>query len=155
MRWWVKASMTLKIIYFAKESNIWFQSKFPLQIEQTWKADLYPDLNGFDTASYDTHVHKLNRLDLKETKWICTKKNRNINKTPNIQKSLQAHYIKICSSRSHLTLGLFLFTIFISDPDGRTETTFIKLTNYQLSGTANYIRGQNDKLDKWPERKKK
>jgi len=52
------------------------------------------------------------------------------------------------------TLGLLLPPIFISDPDDRTETTFIKLTNNQLGGTANYIGGQKDKLEKWSEKKR-
>lgn len=51
------------------------------------------------------------------------------------------------------TLGLVLLTIFISDPDHGTETTFIKLTTNQLDGTANYINGQKGKLDKWSEKK--
>lgn len=58
-----------------------------------------------------------------------------------------------CSSQSHLTLGLLLLTTFISDPDDRTETTFIKLTNNQPSGTANYTGGQKDKLDTRSEEK--
>lgn len=51
------------------------------------------------------------------------------------------------------TLSLVLLTIFISDPDHGTETTFIKLTTNQLDGTANYIRGQKGKLDKGSEKK--
>lgn len=51
------------------------------------------------------------------------------------------------------TPGLLLLVIFISDPDDRTEMAFIKLTNNQLGGTANYIGGQKDKLDKWSEKK--
>lgn len=51
------------------------------------------------------------------------------------------------------TLGLLLLTVFISDPDDRIETTFIKLTTNQLGGTANYTGGQKDKLDKRPENK--
>lgn len=51
------------------------------------------------------------------------------------------------------TLGLLLLTIFISDPDDRTETTFTKLTTNQLGGTANYTGGQKDKLDKRSEKK--
>lgn len=51
------------------------------------------------------------------------------------------------------TLGLVLLTIFISDPDHGTETTFIKLTTNQLDRTANYIRGQKGKLDKRSEKK--
>lgn len=47
------------------------------------------------------------------------------------------------------TLGLLLFGTFISDPDDRTQTAFIKLTTNQLGRTANYIGGQKDKLEKW------
>lgn len=52
------------------------------------------------------------------------------------------------------TLGLLLPTIFISDPDDRTETTCIKLTNNQLDVTANYTGGQKDRLGKWSEKKR-
>lgn len=46
------------------KKNTLYQSKFPLQIEeQAWEAGPYPDLNKvFDTASYDTHIHKINRV---------------------------------------------------------------------------------------------
>lgn len=95
------------------------------------------------------------------------KKKEGINKTiqnktttkppPNIQKSLlticqnmQSIYVECSFQVTYTGSGL---TIFISDPDNGTETTFTKWTTNQLDGTANYIRGQKEKLDKWCKKK--
>lgn len=63
-------------------------------------------------------------------------------------------YISKTQFQSHPAVGLLLLSIFISDPDDRTEITFIKLTNNQLGETAYCIGGQKDKLGKWSEKKR-
>lgn len=52
------------------------------------------------------------------------------------------------SFQSHLHWGCSYLLFSFSDLDDRTQTTFIKLTNNQLGGTANYTEGQKDKLEK-------
>lgn len=108
---------------------------------------------SFHTISCDVHVCKLKRLDPNETTvmWVHIKDKKH---SENITSSVSKY-----ASRTELpkspTLGQLLFAIFISDPDDRTQTTFIKLTNNQLGGTANYTEGQKDKLEKGLRKKMK
>lgn len=86
--------------------------------------------------------------------------NKTIKKNPHLQTFRNHHYLSkyakyACRMQfpKSPALGLVLLTVFISDPDHGTETTFIKLTTNQLDGTANDISGQKGKLDKWSEKK--
>lgn len=83
--------------------------------------------------------------------WVHVKNKKH---SENITSSV-SKYVSRTELPKSPTLGLLLFAIFISDLDDRTQTTFIKLTNNQLGGTANYTEGQKDKLEKGLSKKMK
>lgn len=83
--------------------------------------------------------------------WVHVKNKKH---SENITSSV-SKYVSRTELPKSPTLRLLLFAIFISDPDDRTQTTFIKLTNNQLGGTTNYTEGQKDKLEKGLSKKTK
>lgn len=142
------------------ENNMSKQISFLNRRADLRSRSIHLDLNKlFGTASYDIHVHESNRLGPNETNVDAhqgkrTTQNKKDPKQLEIITSSLSKYISRMQFQSHPTLGLLLLTIFISDPDDRAETVFIKLTNNQLGETANRIGGQKDKLGKWSEKKR-